>query len=87
MGDTLEILIKENPTTGFKWEIYEKGVTASGLGGVLKLVNSTYVQDPSNRPALGRGGTRTMDFLVAQTGSGNLVLVYRRSWETLEEDD
>ena len=42
VGDHLIIKIKENPTTGYVWELYEPSLVRNGLGGAIKLAESTY---------------------------------------------
>jgi len=66
----LEIELEGNPTTGYTWEIAEDGV--------VELV------DRSHRPtsdAEGSPGITTLVFEPTTTGTGDLVLIYHRSWE------
>ena len=67
---TLEIRLDGNPTTGYTWEIASEGV--------VELV------DRSHRPtsnAEGSPGVTTLVFTPTATGTGDLVLIYHRSWE------
>ena len=67
---TLEIRLHGNPTTGYTWEIDSEGL--------VELV------DRSHRPtsdAEGSPGITTLVFTPTATGTGDLVLIYHRSWE------
>jgi len=66
----LEISLEGNPTTGYTWEI--------AGDGVVELV------DRSHRPtsdAEGSPGVTTLVFEPTTAGTGDLVLIYHRSWE------
>ena len=73
VGQTFEIVLPENPTTGFRWELKEAGQPAC-----LPLGDS-YEKPAAG--ALGRPGIRRWRFEAAQAGSGRIALVYRRAWE------
>ncbi len=67
---TLEVRLDGNPTTGYTWEIASEGV--------VELV------DRSHRPtgdADGSPGITTLVFAPTAAGTGDLVLIYHRSWE------
>ncbi|MFZ0492309.1 MAG: protease inhibitor I42 family protein [Acidimicrobiia bacterium] len=74
VGDTLEIQLDGNPTTGYGWE------TISDESGVL-IVNSdpTYT---TNGDLIGSGGTYLFSFTADKVGGTDVNLVYRRPWET-----
>ena len=66
----LEVRLDGNPTTGYTWEIASEGI--------VELV------DRSHRPtsdADGSPGITTLVFAPTATGTGDLVLIYHRSWE------
>jgi inhibitor of cysteine peptidase len=72
-GDTLEIVLPGNPTTGYTWEV------KPGSEALLKQKG-----DPEFTPdskALGSGGKMMMRFTVVAVGKGSLVLLYRRPFE------
>ena len=72
-GQTLQITLPENPSTGFTWNI----VTQPKKG--LQLLSSTY---QANQPQLmGGGGQRQFTFLAKQSGQFPLTLRYYRPWE------
>jgi len=66
----LEVRLDGNPTTGYTWKIASEGI--------VELV------DRSHRPtgdADGSPGITTLVFAPTATGTGDLVLIYHRSWE------
>jgi inhibitor of cysteine peptidase len=71
-GQTIEVTIKENPTTGFHWEI-------DAVTGPLTLVSSDFAAQPDAVP--GRGGKRTIVVRADSRGAGELRLRYERSWQ------
>jgi len=73
VGDTLEIQLDGNPTTGYGWQIArdESGVlTAKG--------DPTYTADSDS---IGSGGTYLFSFTADKVGEADVNLVYSRSWE------
>ena len=71
-GQTLEVIVSENPTTGFHWEI-------ESLTGPLTLVSSDFAAPPGGVP--GAGGRRTIVVRADSRGAGELRLRYERSWQ------
>lgn len=72
VGEQVEIALRENPTTGFRWELKMDGAPACVPRG------STYEAPAAG---VGRAGTRRWRFEAVQAGSGVIELVYRRSFE------
>jgi inhibitor of cysteine peptidase len=73
VGDTLEVVLDGNPTTGFLWE------TAAVDASVLKQLG-----EPEFEPdtaLIGSGGKFTFRFEAAASGQTLLKLVYHRPWE------
>lgn len=80
-GETLEVLLAGNPTTGFLWE------TTGGLNGVVgALGDPGFVVDfvPSEEPLAGVGGHFLFRFVALAPGSTTLELVYRRPFDPPE---
>jgi inhibitor of cysteine peptidase len=80
VGDTLQIELRGNPTTGFGWEIksYERSI-------LKQAGNAQYEQDSSPASAhhvSGLGGIFRFRFKAIAAGQTMLRLVYRRSWES-----
>lgn len=73
-GDTLEVTLEGNPTTGYTWEV------ASVDTSVLKQVG-----EPAFTPVstlVGASGQVTLRFEAVGSGKTTLQLIYHRSWET-----
>jgi inhibitor of cysteine peptidase len=78
IGQTLEVTLPANATTGFDW-IY------GGPPSQLTSVSDSY---SATAPAgvVGAGGTRTFVFKAAAPGTGTLKLDYARSWESVQPE-
>jgi len=72
LGQTLELSLSENPTTGFGWELGETGAPACAL-------RDSAFDAPAG--GFGKGGTRRWRFEAVQAGTGRITLAYRRAWE------
>lgn len=73
VGDTLEVTLEGNPSTGYSWE------TVSLDTSILKQVG-----EPAFTPSstmVGASGQVTLRFEAAGSGQTTLHLVYHRSWE------
>jgi inhibitor of cysteine peptidase len=74
VGDTLEVTLEGNPSTGFNWE-------ADSLDtSVLKQVGESAFTPVST--AIGAGGQIMLRFEAVGSGETMLHLIYHRSWET-----
>jgi inhibitor of cysteine peptidase len=69
------IALDSNPTTGYNWE--EKHDAA-----MLSLVESKYEPDKKAAGLVGAGGTQYFQFKALKTGSTEITLTYKRSWES-----
>jgi inhibitor of cysteine peptidase len=67
IGDTIEVIIPGNPTTGFAW-------TAA---------LAAYSTEASDGAVVGAGGTYTFTFKAAAAGEALIKLVYSRPWESV----
>lgn len=73
-GDTLRVLLRSNPSTGYAW-------TRTGAApNELSLIDSTFT--PPAGTAVGAPGQQQFRFLAAQPGRATLRLVYARPWES-----
>lgn len=78
VGQMLEICLRENPTTGFRWSLESKGEPAC----VFAKDFFESVADLSARADTpGRGGNHHWQFQTAQVGLGIIELSYHRPWE------
>lgn len=73
VGDTLQITLEGNPTTGYQWEV------ASVDESVLKA--SGEPQYTPTSAALGSGGVYIFSFKALDAGKTTLELVYHRTFE------
>jgi inhibitor of cysteine peptidase len=72
LGQTVEICLEENPTTGYRWRMAQTG------GGVDSLLHDAF--EPG-RQSPGQPGIHRWQFKVVAAGRGPVRFVYRRSWE------
>jgi len=72
-GDTLEITLPVNPTTGFKWEVSDIDST------ILRLAGEPTFEQSSN--AVGSGGQVTLRFEAVRPGQTELKLILHRPFE------
>ncbi len=72
-GETLEIALEGNPTTGYTWEV------APGSGDVVALQGEP--QFKADTSALGSGGVMTLQFKAVKQGTAPLKLIYHRTFE------
>lgn len=72
VGQTFDIHLLENPTTGFHWQLTPLDSAACIL-----------VSDAFNGPAItpGRGGEHSWTFRAAASGRCDIELLYRRKWD------
>jgi inhibitor of cysteine peptidase len=73
VGNTLEIALEGNPTTGYTWEI------APESGTLLSQQGEAEFKPASS--ALGSGGIVTLRFKAVQPGKMKLKLIYHRTFE------
>lgn len=74
VGDSLQIALAGNPTTGYKWEIAESNPNLLEAKGEVE-----YQSEKTN--LVGSGGTFLFTFKAIARGNTSLKLVYRRSFE------
>ena len=78
VGDTIQVVLPGNPTTGYSWTAALSDENAS----VLEQVGEpAYQQDPAEGEIVGAGGTFTFTFNAADAGEATMKLVYERGWE------
>ena len=74
-GQTLNITLPSNPTTGFRW------VVADAAPGVLRSLGKEVYVTPEDAGLVGAGGQSTWRYQAYQPGEGRLLMQYRRPWE------
>ncbi|WP_440946476.1 protease inhibitor I42 family protein [Methanosarcina sp. T3] len=75
-GETFYLRLKENPTTGYSWEL--------NLSQGLSLVSGNYYppeSEESEQPLLGAGGVRLWEIKADSEGNQLVTAIYKRSWE------
>ncbi|MFA5129790.1 MAG: protease inhibitor I42 family protein [Patescibacteria group bacterium] len=72
VGNQLSITMDANPSTGYTWQ---KTFPSS----FLSLISDT---NASTSTLIGAGGTETFLFQATATGTGDIVLTYKRAWDT-----
>ena len=75
VGQELVVRLRENPTTGFRWDL---SVPADGLA----LDDDSYDAEVPGRP--GSGGVRTFRLRATVPGTHRLGAALRRPWESGE---
>ncbi len=73
LNDTIDIYLKENPTTGYMWN----ATVSSGL----MIENDTYVADQVKPGIVGSGGMHYWLVKGIQKGNQTFDAVYKRPWE------
>jgi len=68
-GETLELCLSENRTTGYKWVL-------ESSSDVCVLLNDSF--QPGHAP--GEPGKHCWQFRAERAGSGAIELSYRRTW-------
>ncbi|MFH0916947.1 MAG: protease inhibitor I42 family protein [bacterium] len=83
VGDTIEVTIPGNPTTGFSWTA---ALTEKDAALVRQVGEPAYAPERSDSMVLGAGGVYTFTFKAAAKGKALLRLVYARPWESVEPE-
>jgi inhibitor of cysteine peptidase len=73
-GEEVLVRLRENPTTGYRWQLTQAGA------GRLGLVDDRF-EAGSDASAPGTGGHRVVRFVAEQTGSVRLEAEERRQWD------
>lgn len=74
VGQRFQILLEENPTTGYRWLDPEFDKAC------LRLESADYA--PRQGGAIGGGGIRQFEFSVTAQCRTTIHLVYKRPWES-----
>ena len=75
-GDTFNIQLRSNPTTGYRWQLVEPFDKTR-----LEKVSNHYQADANPNRMVGVGGTETWTFKALKSGHAEIQLHYIRSWE------
>ena len=75
-GETFYLRLKENPTTGYSWQL--------NLSQGLSLVSDKYYPPESREgeePIVGAGGVHLWEIKADSEGYPQVTAIYKRSWE------
>lgn len=77
-GETFEVVLESNPTTGYSWGAVE-------IPDCVEQEGESEYESDAPPTMMGAGGEETWRFTAVEPGEGTLLLEYRRPWE--EEPD
>jgi len=80
VGDTIEVIIPGNVTTGFSWTA---ALAEKDAGLITQVGEPVYATESTGKPIVGAGGVYTFTFKAAAKGEAELKLVYSRPWESV----
>lgn len=75
LGQSLEIRLQENPTSGYRWHVVQAGEP------VCKLLSDSFT---AGLEAPGQSGVHRWTFQTVAAGTASIRMIYRRAWETGE---
>ena len=81
VGDTVQVILAGNPTTGYSW------LTSLGDKDAAVLQQqgeAVYAQESTDQSLVGGGGTFTFTFKAAAPGQVVLKFDYARPWESVQ---
>jgi inhibitor of cysteine peptidase len=78
-GSVVQIRLKSNPSTGFRWYVHAQSTP------LMKLVGQS--QTAPTKPGVGRPIFQIFKFQAVRPGDGVLLLHYVRSWEKPAPDE
>ena len=77
VGDSICVVLEENPSTGYTWEYTEEPE------GRLELTETRVFEGEESEPKMvGAPVTRVWKFTAVKEGEVTLRYIYRRPWET-----
>lgn len=77
-GETLELVLTSNPTTGYSW-------SAAEVPDCLEQEGEAEYDSDALPGMMGAGGEDTWRFTAVEPGEGSLRLEYARPWESEQE--
>lgn len=78
-GETLELVLTSNPTTGYSW-------SAAEIPDCLEQEGEPEYDSDAPPGMMGAGGEDTWRFTAVERGEGTLRLKYARPWESDETE-
>ena len=77
-GCEIRVELKENPTTGYAWQLTANGLT---------YVSDEYYPDKVAEGIVGSGGVHLWVYTADSSGTYTIDGIYKRSWEETSTDD
>jgi inhibitor of cysteine peptidase len=79
VGDTIQVVIPGNPTTGYEWA---SALSDADKALLQQLGEPQYAPDRADENVVGAGGVYTLTFKAAEKGQATLKLAYARQSES-----
>jgi predicted secreted protein len=81
VGDTIQVVIPGNPTTGYEWTAV---LAAKDAALIQQLGEPQYAANNTGDNLVGSGGVFTLTFKAVAKGQATLKLAYARSFESVQ---
>jgi inhibitor of cysteine peptidase len=78
-GETFYLRLKENPTTGYSWELN----LSQGLNNISGNYYPPETSNESQQPLVGAGGVHIWEIKATTEGSQQVKGIYKRPWEDI----
>jgi inhibitor of cysteine peptidase len=78
-GETFYLKLKENPTTGYSWELN----MSQGLNNASDYYYPPETSQENKQPLVGAGGVHIWEIKVVNSGSQQVKGIYKRPWENI----
>ncbi|MBP2030860.1 inhibitor of cysteine peptidase [Methanohalophilus levihalophilus] len=79
VGDSFEVWLEENPTTGYQWEL----TVSDGL----EIIKDEFIQTPEEEELVGSGGVHVWTIGINEAGDQSIDGIYKRPWEDTTGDE
>ena len=73
VGQTLEINLPSNPSTGYSWQ-------SASIPACLEPAGASRFESEAEEDVVGASGTETLTFEATKVGTGLLELEYEQAW-------
>ncbi len=73
VGDSFEVALGSNPSTGYSWEI------SSIDGNMLEMSAEDFI--PSPIPMVGSSGSQVFTLKALEKGTTEIIFIYKRPWD------
>lgn len=87
VGDTLEVRLKSNPTTGYMWYVHKESMPLLKLAHQSQTDPAEQAPENAQQQSVGRPVFQVFTFEPRRAGDGVLKLHYVRSWDKPAPDE